>query len=227
MAFDGAPPCGGGAAAYDQSMNGARTVDGSGELERLVARTEGFQPWRRVFHAASGVSLALGPGLAGLDRAGVLTVVGGLLAAAWCIDVARLAVPRWNELFFRTLFPLASPREARGPASSSWYLLGVLLVWALFPTVAVPAVLVLGLADPAASLVGRRWGRRRLGKGTVEGAATFFAVSLAVLLVTIGGGERAVLVALVVTVAELLPLPLDDNLTVPLMTAAALGALGP
>jgi dolichol kinase len=193
------------------------------DLQRLVARTEGLQPWRRVFHASSGVALAFGPGVFGLDRIGVLATVGSLLVGALAIDLARLRVPALNRLFFRTLSALASPREARGLASSSWYLLGVLLAYAFFPSHAVPAILVLGFADPAASVVGRRWGRVRFGKGTMEGAAAFLVVSSIVLAATGGGVLQALVVALLVTVVELLPIPLDDNLTVPLAVASALG----
>jgi len=81
---------------------------------------------------------------------------------------------------------------------------------------------VVGLADPAASIIGRRWGRVRLGKGTLEGAVAFMLVASIVLAVTVEGGLRPLLVALVVTVVELLPLPLDDNLTVPLAVAGTL-----
>lgn len=196
--------------------------ESGGEFQRLVARTERPQPWRRVFHASSGLALALGPILLGLDRPEVLTIVGTLLAGALAIDLARLRVPALNRLFFRTFPALASPREADSPASSTWYLLGVLLTYALFPSQAVPAVLVLGLADPAASIIGRRWGRVRLGKGTLEGGAAFLAVASIVLAVTADGTLWPLIVALLVTVVELLPIPLDDNLTVPLAVAAAL-----
>jgi dolichol kinase len=200
--------------------------ESGGDLRHLVARTEGLQPWRRVFHASSAVALALGPGVLGLDRIQVLATVVALLVAALVIDVARLGVPALNRLFFRTLSALASPREARRPASSTWYLLGVFLTYAFFPSHAVPAVLVLGFADPAASVVGRRWGRVRFGKGTVEGAAAFLIVSSIILAATGGGVLQALVVALVVTVVELLPIPLDDNLSVPLAVASALGLWG-
>ena len=67
-----------------------------------------------------------------------------------------------NALFFE-LFPTrAPPREAKRAASSTWYVCGVILAYALFPTrIAVPAIVVLALADPMASIVGRLWGSRR------------------------------------------------------------------
>jgi dolichol kinase len=223
------PSCEGAGSRTIRAMDGSEPIPRgaeSGDFDRLVARTEGLQPWRRVFHASSAVALALGPGVLGLDRIQVLVTVVALLAGALAIDLVRLRVPRLNRLFFRTLSALASPREARGPASSTWYLVGVFLTYAFFPSHAVPAILVLGLADPAASVVGRRRGRVRLGKGTVEGAAAFLTVSSIVLFATGGGVLQALVVALGVTIIELLPIPLDDNLTVPLVVAATLGLWG-
>lgn len=194
-------------------------------LAELVAHTVGLQPWRRVVHAASGVALALGPGWLGVEpgATAVLLAVGS--AALLGADVLRLRVPAANRLFFAVFSRLASPREARAVASSTWYAVGAAIVWAATPgTPAVAALLVLGLADPAASVVGRTWGRARLGKGTRLGSATFFAVALGVLAVTVGG-PVAVLAAGAATVVEIASGRLDDNLTVPVTTAAVVWAL--
>jgi dolichol kinase len=192
------------------------------ELARLVERTKGLQPWRRVFHACNGLVLALGPGALGLERpvvVGWLAVVVVLLFAA---DLARLRAPQLNVLFFRTFPSFASPREATAIASSSWYALGILLAWALFPApVAVPAILVMALADPVASVIGRRFGRRRLGKGTVEGSAAFFVMA-SVVLVLSTRQPAAAAVAGVVSLVEVLPWKLDDNLTIPLTAGSLL-----
>lgn len=141
------------------------------------------------------------------------------------VDLVRLRVPAWNRLFFRVLAPLASPREADAVASSTWFALSAALVWWLAPgRPAIAALLVLGLADPAASVVGRTWGRRTLGKGTWEGTAAFVAVALAVLAIVVGLPE-AIAIAAVAAAAEVVPLGLDDNFTVPLSTAAAVWLL--
>ena len=196
------------------------------DLEPLVARTGGLQPWRRAFHAASGLALAWAPTALDLPRASVVVVLGLLLALLVAADVARLRAPRLNALFFRAFPSFASPREADTVASSTWYVLGGLLVYAVFPrAVAVPAILVLALADPAASALGRILGRRRVGKGTLEGGLVFLAVALAILVPRVGWAPGLV-VAVGVTVVELLPWPLDDNLTIPVAAASSLWIVG-
>lgn len=190
-------------------------------LGGLVARTEGLQPWRRIFHAVSGVAVAavlawLEPG-----RLPAVAVLAGATAAAFASDGVRLAIPRLNRLFFLAFRPLASPREAARVASSTWYLLGMTLSLVLFPLgVAIAAILVLALADPAASYVGRRWGRRAFGGGTVEGSVVFAAIAFLVLVPLTGPGPAGA-AAMLGAAFEAVRWPLDDNLVIPLVTGSA------
>jgi dolichol kinase len=127
-------------------------------------------------------------------------------------------------MVFRTFRVLLRPHEVDSP-SLSWYVLGVFLVlWVPDPTVVVPALLVLAVADPAAGLVGETWGTHALGKGTVQGSLTFFLAALAVLM-PFTGVLAALTVGAVATVAEVARTPLDDNLVIPVITALALWAL--
>ena len=197
------------------------------ELETLVARTEGLQPWRRVFHAVNGLTLV--GILVFLDPpwAGTVAALGGLTLLLFLSDLARFSVPGLNRVFFRLLRPFATPREARGVASSTWYIAGCFLTVAVFPReVAVTSILVLALADSVASYVGRRWGRRSFGTGSVEGSTVFFLVAFLILVPMAGPGVAAV-VAGITALVERTPWPLDDNLTVPLTSGLILWSLLP
>lgn len=195
------------------------------DLADLVRSTEGIQPWRRVLHALNGIVTALFLVYL-LPGREALLVLAGLLLFLLAMDFLRLRNPRANLLFFRWFRVLASPREERRVASSTWYTLGVFLAVLLFPRDAViPGILVLALADPAASVVGRRFGRRPLGKGSVEGSGTFALVAFLVLWPFVGPGAAA-LGALSAATVEILPLGLDDNLTVPLTVAGVLTLQG-
>ncbi|MEX2465993.1 MAG: hypothetical protein WD995_03740, partial [Gemmatimonadota bacterium] len=127
------------------------------------------------------------------------------------------------QLFSR----LASPREAVGVASSTWYMLGITLAAAIAPgPVGISAVLVMALADPAASYYGRRWGQRPFLGGSVEGSAIFLLVALAVLLPR-HPVPAAVAVAVLATLLERRSWPLDDNLSVPVGCALVLRLVDP
>lgn len=192
-------------------------------IDDLVARTEGVQPWRRVFHASSGLLAGLGPGWLGLERTVTLAILAGLLLIAVTLDFVRLRMPAANRTFFRIFQLVASPREARGVASSTWFVLGALIAHALFPApYAAAGLVVLALADPSASVVGRIWGTVPLGKGSVQGTTVFALVAWGVLWMLLGQPLRVGSVAVGVALMEVVPDLVDDNLVVPLTTGALL-----
>jgi dolichol kinase len=102
------------------------------------------------------------------------------------------------------------------------------------PLAALVGFLVLGWADPAAGIIGRRFGRTRLVHGrSLEGTATFAIVgtTVAFLALWLWHPEltplKALLVALAgavpAAVAELYARRIDDNLAIPV--TAALGVV--
>ena len=193
-------------------------------LEELVGRTRGAQPWRKLFHATNGLVLAAALTFLPLGRSMTLAALGMILLLLITLDLVRLRSREANELFFKVFSSLASPREERGLASSTWYTLGVLLAVAFFDRhTAVSGVLVLGLADPAASYLGQRRGTTPFMGGTVLGSSTFFAVALGVLAFR-HSLPVALIAAAAVTVAERRSWPLDDNLTIPVACAGVLAA---
>lgn len=191
------------------------------ELEALVRKTEGIQPWRRVFHGGGGVLMAVTGHMLGPDSPGLRLLLGAAVLLAFAGDAVRLRRRDANAVFFGWFRQLASPREAGRVASSTWYVTGALGVSLAAPEFFVPSILVLALADPAASVVGRTWGRHRLGKGSWEGTTAFMLVASAVLIPFVGV-PTGLLVALAASVAEVLPVPVDDNLTTPAAVALAL-----
>jgi len=196
------------------------------DLALLVESTRGLQPWRRLFHAANGLLMAAALTWVVPSRPMALAALSLVLLALLLLDFVRLRDPRTNALFFRVFKPLVSPREAQKTASSTWYVVGILTALILFPVpVVIPGILVLALADPAASVLGRLWGRHRLGKGSVEGTAIFSVVAFLVLLPFVPP-PAAALGAMLTALVEILPLGLDDNLTIPLTVSALVFLLG-
>lgn len=192
------------------------------DLERLVASTAGPRHARRLVHAGLGAGVASLLWVLEPSRSVSAAAGAGAVAGLFGLDLARLAVPRLNLWFHRLLRPLLTPREARGVAGSTWYMGGMLAAVVLFPLeAAVPAVWVLALADPAAGWVGRQWGRRPLGNGTLEGFAAFVLVAGAVLSVAVPL-PAALLGAIAGGIVEIAPWKVDDNLTIPPTIAGVL-----
>ncbi len=127
---------------------------------------------------------------------------------------------------------LLKPAEVRRVTGATFMLVGALACLLLFGSQAAGlAVLFLALGDPAAALVGvRAKGPRVWGKSPV-GTAAFVVVALAGAAVARWLGlatwrPALVVAAMVAAAVELLPLPVDDNLVIPLVTAFVLSLAG-
>jgi dolichol kinase len=123
-----------------------------------------------------------------------------------------------ERLFEGLIGPALREGEERKPTTGTWSMLGVLISVLLFAReVAIPAMFYAQLGDPAAEIVGRRWGHHRVSSGkSLEGSLGCFITCAAVglvcsRLVPLGPGV-AILGAFVAAIVEVLPLPLGDNL---------------
>lgn len=191
-------------------------------FERLVMSTKGPQLMRRLVHACVGAGVALFLWALEPPKAISVAAGAGVVLGLLGLDLARLAAPRLNLRFYRVFRSLLSPREAGGVASSTWYMVGILVAVILCPLEAVvPAIWVLALADPAANCIGRHWGRRPLGAGTWEGLAAFVLVAGAILSAAVEL-PVALLTALLAGVVEIVPWRVDDNLAIPLVVSGVL-----
>ncbi len=181
-------------------------------LAELVAKTTGLQTGRRIVHAITGTVIFVAVTQLDLSKSLTITGLSVLFLILLASDLVRLRVPHLNILFFRFFQILVSPRESHNIASSTWYILGALIAIVLFPiSAALSGILVLAWADPTASYLGRRWGRRSILGGTLVGTTAFLVVAVLILSVrhplTI-----AIPSACLITLVERLAWPLDDNL---------------
>lgn len=191
---------------------------------------ERVQPLRKLIHLG-GAAFALLYLVA--PRPVVLGVAFISLVLTAAIEWGRQRWPALERLVEWFIGSALRQGEESQPTAGLWAMLGVFITLLLFERhIAIPAVLFAQIGDPAAEIVGRRWGRRRFASGkSLEGSLGFFVTSLAVGLLCCVALPLApgivVLGALVATLTEAIPLPLGDNLTMaPLaglaMTLAAL-----
>ena len=168
-----------------------------------------------------------------LVAAGSLAVLAGVLVQHWFLLLSALvlvlaAVCVYLRFWFvkRALVLFDRP-DALFPGKGAFMaVLGGFFSVLLFPAHAVAGLLVLALADSAATVVGVRWGRLCVpwsASKTWAGVATFFVVASGVLWFF---SSWWLVVALFVTVVEAgdyssYPF-LDDNVLVPLTVAASL-----
>lgn len=186
---------------------------------------------RKVLHL---LALIIPFGMWWLGAPLALYVVVPLAIIAAAADVARAHSAVFNE-WIRVIFgPLMRAEELPQAGTGITFngatcvLVGASLLALVFPIrVAAPVLAMSMLADAAAALVGRRMGRHPWGgaSATVEGSAAFVATGLLVMLcfptLALGPALASVVAAALV---EALPLPMNDNIRVPLAAAAIIVA---
>lgn len=140
------------------------------------------------------------------------------------IEVFRLNHPRTRNLFRHFFGELLRNHEEASLLGSTYLLIACLLSIHLFPKpIAVLALCFLIVGDTVAAIVGKSAGRIKIFGKTLEG-------SLACLLICFGitlflpevPFHVAIVGALVATIFELLPIPLDDNFRIPLSAGFAM-----
>ncbi len=162
----------------------------------------------------------------GLEQMTASWILSSITLLMLVIDVSRLR----NWWFWRVL---ASPvfssmirkHEQDGDLTgASYILLTASATVALFSKpVAIAAISFIIVGDAAAALIGRRFGRTKIGNKTLEGSLGCLAATALVAIFTPGISlQVALLGALVATVVEAWPMGVDDNVSVPLLSGLAM-----
>ena len=188
--------------------------------------TAGEEAVRKAIHVLlSLVAAAIVWRLPAVQAAAILA---GATFLALAVELLRRTSASFGPTFRRRLAPLLRDSETTGLTGATTLSIGYTAAAALLPgTPALVGILVAGVADAVAAVVGKRFGRFRYPGGkSVVGSVTFLVVTFALLLAVLDGSRAAVAaVALGLAVVEAFSFRIDDNLYLPLVTAAAVSAL--
>jgi dolichol kinase len=177
---------------------------------------------RKIFHF-SGASIPLCYLVAGKISALIFALVLLVLSAIFeflrirgCLDISL--VKKYMQV---------KDSESMKPTGSFFYLLAAPITILFFQeTVAMASLFIVAIADPLCSLAGLQWGKTKMLGKSLEGSSVFFVVSLLILSAFLFPVYARIEAALVATLTELFtPKWLDDNLTIPIVTALVLTLL--
>jgi len=216
---------------YEAMLESAKAWGATAGLSsRKMVHLKPVNYWRNVFHVMMGLS-AVGAAefVFTWQQCGFIMIA--LTAIVATLESLRRFLPGLNRFLVQKLFgPVSRPRELYRMNGASWFVFATTLLVLFFPKwCAELGVLVLAVADPAATLAGKAWGRHKLYRQkSIVGTVAFFLTALAgtvlfgqwapetswpVLLGLAGS------VALIGTAGELFSDRLDDNFTIPLLCA--------
>jgi dolichol kinase len=140
------------------------------------------------------------------------------------IEVFRLNHPRTRNLFRHFFGELIRNHEEASLLGSTYLLIACLLSIHLFPKpIAVLALCFLIVGDTVAAIVGKSVGRIRMFGKTLEGSLACLVICFGItLFLPEVPFHVAIVGAVVATIFELLPIPLDDNFRIPLSAGFAM-----
>ena len=192
---------------------------------------------RSFYHFLNGVGVTIM--IMHLFSPKALVWIAGTAAVwAWSMEIFRRRIPKLNEMLMKVFGKVAHPHEHYRVNSGTWYITALLILSLTVEGIAAAvAVVILGAADPAAALVGRKFGRTKLRSGrSLEGSLTFVFVGMLSALAIFGiyaYGKYSLGAMLLLgfgasffgAVAELYSQRVDDNFTIPVASALGLSLM--
>lgn len=200
------------------------------EEPAVLATRHDLHLGRRLFHFLNGFSVATAYAVL-FTHEQVVHIFGTIACIVYIVDRLRIAYP---EVVARHLpsvnkFLVRAEEQFRESAMIPYAIAVLLTILSVPKPAALVAVYVLAVADPAAAIVGITWGRRKISDHkSLEGSAAFFTATLLIAAVVLGEMTSAsaasvagasITIALAASACELLPVRIDDNLTIPLFVA--------
>jgi dolichol kinase len=203
---------------------------------------------RKLLH---GIAIALpvgifyGPGFFKVQQSMACYIIGGIFLATLLFEGYRLHNQQGQKLFRQWFGRLIRTEENGKLTGATWVLAGSVLcsLLALISPVAAAAAFwgltLFILGDAAAALVGKAFGRTRIGRKTLEGAMgcyvlcvllSMFVLPQLPLFIKTWGDQLAIwqilLISGVITLLEFFPirlgkLTINDNLYVPVLATLA------
>lgn len=204
-------------------------AEGDDNKQKLASRKD-MQVARRLFHMGNGSVIATAY-LIFFNHSQMVYLLGACACSLYIVEQIRISYPEISDkLLFLTKYIIRA-EEALKESAMVPYAFAILLTIITFPKIlAIVAIYTLAIADPMSALVGIKFGKTKIVKHkSLEGSGAFFLSTFLISFTLFGVAYDdmmtqafvvSLLLSLLTSAFEMIPLRLDDNLTIPLFTAA-------
>lgn len=187
---------------------------------------------RRIFHMFNGGAIAT-LYLISFNHSQMVHFLGTIACILYVVEQVRVSYPETAaKLLPFTRFIIRAEEQLKESAMVP-YAMAVLLTIVAFPKhIALVGIYSLAFADPLSAIVGIKWGKHKISDTrSIEGSLAFFISIFLVSFLILSGFAGSIgfltfiisfVLAGICAIFDLIPLKLDDNLTIPLFTSAVL-----
>lgn len=162
-----------------------------------------------------------------LDKDIMLVVLSLIFGGSLLADILRVYWKWFNDLYMKVVGPVLRSHEVRLKGitltGATYLMFAALLSVVVFPReIAISAIFLMTIGDAAAAVVGKSFGKVKIFTKTLEGSLAFFTAGVIIVLLApkMSNNIDEVYIGLaavfLTSIVEVLPLKLDDNITVPI-----------
>lgn len=181
--------------------------------------------YRKATHMGALV-IPMGYYLLGLEKGQALAIMIPITIGMILLDIARLRDwSIWHNIFSKAFSRMIRSHEQAGDWTGATYILtsSCFTIGLYDKPIAIAALSFIIVGDSFAAVLGRRYGKHKFGRKSVEGSLACLAGTLIVAVLTPGlAWQVAVAGAVVATVVEALSAHIDDNVSVPILSGLAM-----
>ncbi|MCB0722019.1 MAG: dolichol kinase [Ignavibacteriae bacterium] len=163
-----------------------------------------------------------------LSKELMIIILAGLFLGSLLSDIARYYSKWFNDFYMKVVGPVLRSHEVKLKSitltGATYLMFSALLSVVIFPKeVAISAIFLMTIGDAVAAVIGKSFGRLKFYTKTFEGGLAFFIAGVIIVLLApklsnnVNEYYIGIAAVFVTTIIEMLPLKLDDNITVPIV----------
>lgn len=180
---------------------------------------------RKIFHLAS---MIFPLGYIVIERENMLIFIAALFVISLGMEIGRIFIPKIGQYINPIFESIMRGAEKKKISGATYLLAGAgITIYYFDKDVAIIALLLVSVSDTAAAIIGTAYGKVRLWGKSLEGSTAYFAATGMLMMLTQSLTLEQMLVGLFTsTLVELLPIPINDNLTMPVIAGFAMQMVG-
>ncbi len=180
---------------------------------------------RKAIHL-SNIIIPLGYLYIFQDKIDMLIILAFLLIFCFFIEIAREGNSLISNFFYKNFNFMMRGNEQKGELTgATWVFVGALFTILLIPPpYSILALLFLAVGDTFAAIIGIQFPLIKLGDKTISGSIAGFIVCISIgLIIDLNVSYETIFFgAFMAMLIELIPLPIDDNVRIPVFSGLSM-----